>query len=142
MRRTREYSREWLDRIEQEHDNLRAGIDWFTATGETESGQRFVGALGNFWGTTGDMAEGWRRTQSALAADVRPTPARGRALVEAAGFALGRGDDAAVRKLAEEALALDQSLRDDSGVAASLFLLGHAAANEGEFEAAAKLAEQ
>jgi predicted ATPase/class 3 adenylate cyclase len=138
----REYSREWLDRIEQEHDNLRAGIDWFTATGETESGQRFVGALGNFWGIRGHMAEGWRRTQSALAADVRPTPARGRALVEAAGFALGRGDDAAVRKLAEEALALYQSLRDDWGVAASLFLLGHAAADEGEFEAAAKLAEQ
>ena len=138
----REYSREWLDRLEQEHDNLRAAIDWFTATGETESGQRLVGVLGAFWGIRGHMAEGWRRTQSALAADVRPTPARGRALVEAAGFALGRGDDSAVRKLAEEALALYQSLRDDWGVGASLFLLGHAAADEGEFEAAAKLAEQ
>jgi predicted ATPase len=138
----RQYSREWLDRLEQEHDNLRAAIDWFTATGETESGQRLVGALGEFWGIRGHMAEAWRRIQSALEADMRPTPARARALMEAAGTALGRGDDAAVRKLADEALVLHQSLRDDWGVAGSLFLLGHAAADEGEFETAAKLAEQ
>ena len=138
----REYSREWLDRLEQEHDNLRAAIEWFTASGKTESGQRLVGALSYFWGTRGHIAEGWRRLQSALAADVRPTPARARALVGAAGLALGRGDDAAVRELAEDALALHKSLRDAWGVANSLFVLGHVAANEGEFEAAEKLAEQ
>jgi predicted ATPase/class 3 adenylate cyclase len=138
----RAYSREWLDRLGHEHDNLRAAIDWFTATGETESCQRLVGALGNFWGIRGHMAEGSRRTRSVLAADVRPTLARGRALVEAAGFALGGGDDAAVRMYAEEAWELYQRLGDDWGAAASLFLLGHAAADEGEFEKAAKLAEQ
>jgi predicted ATPase/class 3 adenylate cyclase len=138
----RAYSRKWLDRLGQEHDNLRAAIDWFTATGETESCQRLVGALGNFWGIRGHMAEGSRRTQSALAADVRPTAARGRALVEAAGFALGRGDDAEVRMYAEQASELYQRLGDDWGAAASLFLLGHAAADEGKFEDAAKLAEQ
>jgi predicted ATPase/class 3 adenylate cyclase len=138
----RAYSREWLDRLGEEHDNLRAAIDWFTATGEAESCQRLVGALGNFWGIRGHLAEGSRRTQSALAADVRLTPARGRALVEAAGFALGRGEDAEVRMYAEEALELYQRLGDDWGAAASLFLLGHAAADEGKFEEAAKLAEQ
>jgi predicted ATPase/class 3 adenylate cyclase len=139
---TRQPSKEWLDRLEQEHDNLRAAIDWFMATGEAESAQRLVGALGEFWGIRGHMAEAWRRTQAALESDVRPTPARARALVEAAGFALGRGDDAAVRKLAEEALVLNRSLGNTWGVAASLFMLGHAAADEGEFEAAAELAEQ
>src|SRR4029450_10646882 len=90
----------------------------------------------------GHGAEGWRRTQSPIASDLRPTPARGRALVEAAGFALARGDDTTVRELAEEALALYQGLRDDWGVGASLFLIGHAAADEGKFEEAAELAEQ
>jgi tetratricopeptide (TPR) repeat protein len=138
----RQYSREWLDRLEQEHDNLRAAIDWFAATRQTESCQRLVGALGEFWGIRGHMAEAWRRTQTALEADVRPTPARARALMKGADTALGRGDDAAVRKLAQEALSLYQSLQDDWGVAGSLFLLGHAAADEGGFEEAAELAEQ
>src|SRR5262249_31956911 len=138
----RQYSREWLDRLEQEHDNLRAAIDWFAATGETESCQRLVGALGDFWGIRGHLAEAWRRMQSALEADERPTQARARALMEAAGTALGRGDDAAVRRLAEDALALYRSLEDDWGAAGSLFLLGHAAADEGEFEAASTLAER
>ena len=139
---TRAYSREWLDRLGHEHDNLRAAIDWFMGTGGAESGQRLVGALGAFWGIRGHGAEGRRRTQSALEADTRPTPARGRALVEAAGFALASGDDSDVRQLAGEALELYRDLKDDWGMGASLFLIAHAAADDGQFEEAAKLAEQ
>jgi predicted ATPase len=138
----RECSREWLDRLEAEHDNLRAAIEWFAAAGMTEPVQLVVGALSDFWGTRGHIAEGWRRLQSALAADERPTPARAKALGGAAGLALGRGDDAAVRELAGEALALHQSLGDTWGAADSLFLLGHAAADNEEFDAAQELAEE
>jgi predicted ATPase len=139
---TRELSRKWLDRLEQEHDNLRAAIEWFATAGRTEPCQRLVGVLDDFWGTRGHMAEGWRRLQSALAADLRPTAARGRALLGAAGLAIGRGDSAAARQLAEEALALHQGLRDTRGAAASLFVLGHVAAEGGDFQTAATLAEE
>jgi hypothetical protein len=47
---TRELSRKWLDRLEQEHDNLRAAIEWFTTAGRTEPCQRLVGVLDDFWG--------------------------------------------------------------------------------------------
>jgi hypothetical protein len=88
------------------------------------------------------MAEGWRRLQSALAADLRPTAARGRALLGAASLAIGRGDNAAARQLAEEALALHQGLGDTRGAAASLFALGHVAADGGDFQTASTLAEE
>ena len=139
---TRELSREWLDRLEQEHDNLRTAIEWFATAGRTEPCQRLVGVLDDFWGTRGHMAEGWRRLQSALAADLRPTAARGRALLGAASLAVGRGDNAAARQLAEEALALHQGLGDTRGAAASLFVLGHVAADGGDFQTAATLAEE
>ena len=139
---TRELSREWLDRLEQEHDNLRTAIEWFATAGRTEPCQRLVGVLDDFWGTRGHMAEGWRRLQSALAADLRPTAARGRALLGAASLAVGRGDNAAARQLAEEALALHQGLGDTRGAAASLFVLGHVAADGGDFQTAAALAEE
>jgi predicted ATPase len=138
----REMSREWLDRLEQEHDNLRTAIEWFATAGRTEACQRLVGVLDDFWGTRGHMAEGWRRLQSALAADLRPTAARGRALLGAASLAIGRGDNAAARQLAEEALALHQGLGDTRGAAASLFALGHVAADGGDFQTASTLAEE
>ena len=139
---TRELSREWLDRLEQEHDNLRTAIEWFATGGRTEPCQRLVGVLDDFWGTRGHMAEGWRRLQGALAADLRPTAARGRALLGAASLAVGRGDNAAARQLAEEALALHRGLGDTRGAAASLFVLGHVAADGGDFQTAATLAEE
>jgi predicted ATPase/class 3 adenylate cyclase len=138
----REVSREWLDRLEREHDNLRAAIEWFDSNGEAASEQRLAGALSEFWGTRGYVAEGWRRLQTALAADPHPTPARGSALLGAAGLAIGRGDNVAARELADEALGLHERIHDSRGTAEAVFVLGHIAADEGDFAAAKTLAEQ
>lgn len=41
---------QWLDRLEDEVDNLRVALAWHLETGETQQGQLMAGALYRFWG--------------------------------------------------------------------------------------------
>jgi tetratricopeptide (TPR) repeat protein len=136
-----EYSDEWLDRLEREHDNLRAALDHLTATGEGELVQRLTGALARFWDERAHLAEGRRRLEAALGLDHRPTLTRGKALNGAADMAVSMGDAAAARAWAEEALALHRDLGDTRRIAVSEFLLGLALADEDELSEAQKLFE-
>ena len=127
---------EWLERLEREHDNLRAGLDRLEASGETESVLQMAGALAEFWGAKGHLGEGRRRLESALLADERLTAARGKALNGAADLATATGDGTTARLRAEEALALHRELGNAWGAAASLCLMGIAANNREDFAAA------
>jgi predicted ATPase/class 3 adenylate cyclase len=132
----------WLDRLEREHDNLRAALAWFESTEDTQSVLALAGALAEFWGVKGHLAEGRRRLEAALRADDRPTPARAKSLNGASDLALGTGDVAASRRRAEEGLALNRTLGRTWGTADSLLLLGGALANEGDFAGARQHLEE
>jgi predicted ATPase/class 3 adenylate cyclase len=138
----REVDAAWLDRLDREADNLRAALDWFESSGETQVVLRLAGALSDFWGTKGYLAEGRRRLENALRADENPTAPRAKALNGAADIAIGYGDAAAARLRAGEALALHRRLGDDWGAAVSLLILAHAAADEQDFETARRLWEE
>jgi predicted ATPase/class 3 adenylate cyclase len=131
-----------LDRLEQEADNLRAALDWFETSGETQLVMQLAAALDDFWGAKGYLAEGRRRLELALAADQTPTEVRAKALNAAADMAIGHGDSAAARLRAGEALALNRQFGNTWGVAASLFMLGHAAADDEDYETAKQLWEE
>jgi predicted ATPase len=135
----REESREWLDRLGREHDNLRAAIDHLQAFGETELALRLVGAVWPFWRGRAHFAEGRRRLESALRADERPTAARAKALNGAASMAALGGDAATGRLRAEEALALHRTLGNERGTAESELWLGWAVANQGDWAKAQPL---
>jgi predicted ATPase len=136
------FSAEWVDRLGREHDNLRAALDHFTVTGQTELLLQLAGALADFWDSGGHVAEGNRRLDDALRAQERPTPARARALVGAANLANSRGDVAATKSLAEEALVLHRHLGDRWGAACALNLLGVVFIENADFEAAREAVEE
>src|SRR6266540_803986 len=138
----RGYSREWLDRLEREHDNLRAALDRFGASGESELAGRVAGAVSRFWNEQGDLTEGRRRLESAMRADQRSTLARAKALNGAADMAVSLGDVTTARLRAEEGLSLHRTLGDAWGIAVSGFLLGLAAADEDDFVRAEQLFDE
>ena len=134
--------REWLDRLEREHDNLRGALDHLEAIGESQSVLRLAGALSEFWDVRVHTAEGRNRLEGALAADERPTTARAKALNGASLMAGKSGDVAATRARAEEGLALHRALGDTWGTAHSLWALGYAHVEEGDPAGAQQLLEE
>jgi predicted ATPase/class 3 adenylate cyclase len=138
----RHWSRQWLDRLELEHDSLRAALDQLEASGQSELALRMAGAIWWFWDGRGHLAEGRRRLESALQADERPTAARARALNGAAALAVDGGDPSAARLRAEEGLALQRALGDNWGAAYSVYLLAHAALSEADWPRAQRLFEE
>jgi predicted ATPase len=133
---------DWLDRLEREHNNLRAALDWLQQAGETQLSLRLAGALQRFWFQKGHLAEGLRRLETALAADESPTAARATALDGAAMLAVYEVDAVKGASRAEEALALHEALGDEWGSAVALQLLGQARAEQREFGRARAIFEE
>jgi predicted ATPase len=129
---------QWLERLEQEHDNLRMGLEWSLA--EEEGGElalRLVGALFRFWGVRGYLSEGSRWLDAALAKGARATPrSRARALRGAGLLARQQAELERARTLFDQALALYRELDDKRGLALTLLGRGRVAFAQGEYERA------
>lgn len=117
-------SREWLNRLESEHDNLRAALDWLDWAEETQQVLRLAGALVEFWFENEHWAELRTRLPAALSSDERATAARAKALIGAADTLRINGDPAGARQHADEALDLYRMLGDRSGTADALWRIG------------------
>jgi len=114
-------SQEWLDRLETEHDNLRAALSRLAAEGETQLALRLAGALAEFWFAHNHYVDLRTRLPAVLALDERPTAARAKALVGATGALFYSDDVAGARRCAEEALELYRALGDQSGTADAIW---------------------
>lgn len=135
-------SRPWFDRLEQEHDNLRAALDTLEDEGDTQQVLLLAGALWHFWHYRGHLAEGGNRLERALAADERPTSARARALVGIAAIEALRGNSSKARAQAEAALTVSRGLGDVWGVTMAQSYIAAAAAADGDWETARRLSEE
>jgi tetratricopeptide (TPR) repeat protein len=126
----------WLERLETEHDNLRAALGWSGSDGESpEIGLRLAGALLWFWYTRGHFAEGRRWLMQLLAAGAdAPAPARAKALNAAGNLAREQGEYREAAALHEEALAAFRALDDTDSVAWTLGFLGLVSQYRGEYE--------
>jgi non-specific serine/threonine protein kinase len=127
---------EWLERLEAEHDNLRAALSHSTPdTPHSALGLRLAAALGHFWRARGYLTEGREWLAQALAGAAGATAPRARALTESGTLALRQGDYDAARASYEESLAIGRALGARSGIASSLNNLGMVAYAQEDYEA-------
>jgi predicted ATPase len=90
----------WLQRLEDEHDNLRTSLDWFFDHGDVDGAVRLAGPLWLFWWMHGHVTEARGWLQRALdAAPDEPSEARAKVLYGAGYLAYEQNET-------EEALAL------------------------------------
>jgi tetratricopeptide (TPR) repeat protein len=133
----------WLDRLERDHDNIRAALDRFESAGQGEPALLLAGAVWEFWCLRGHVAEGWRRLEELLRADEHPTIGRAKGLTGAAHLAPETPAGAAsFRPRAEQALALHRELGDPWGIAYAEYQYALVFAVEGDFAAALPLVEK
>ena len=134
----------WLERLEAEHDNLRAALSR-SLEGEDleELGLRLANALSYFWFVRGYWSEGRGWLEEALAGNTGDqAEARAKALRVLASLAVEQGDYGRAETSAEEALALYRGLGDEKGVSDSLGELGWVSLLRGDYERAEALLER
>jgi predicted ATPase len=140
--RTR-HGREWLDRLEAEHANLRAAVEHLVNSGDYNTALRLVGPLWHYWAIRGYWTEGRRLVASVLAISDDGNPEY---LIEAmwgAGIlASWQGELDECEQWARRMLDLAQRVGSKRGKAIGLQLLGAAAGGRNDFRAARPLQEE
>ena len=135
---------QWLRRLEQEHDNLRAALEWSLARAPAQEGLRLCGSLQRLWLVHGHVSEGraWCTRVLGTAAASERTLERAKALSAAGVLAYHQGDLAAARACHDESLAIRRLWGDRRGVAISLNNLGMVALDQGDRAAARAMHEE
>jgi predicted ATPase/DNA-binding CsgD family transcriptional regulator len=134
----------WLERLEEDHDNFRAALDWTRSHGGADAaGLRLATALYEFWEIRGHFIEARTWLDEMLRLDQNASPTlRVRALNLAGHLAYTQGDPHRVSALCEEARALAKAAGYDSGYARAVHYLGHAAEGTGDHRRGAELLRQ
>ncbi|MCW3053438.1 MAG: transcriptional regulator, LuxR family, partial [Chthonomonadales bacterium] len=129
---------EWLERLEAEHDNLRAALEWTLIEADTGEGLRLCGALSRFWMRHAHYAEGreWCARVLARGAAQERTEALARTLNCAGGLAYIQTDYASARAHWAETLSIQRKTEDRKGLGVSLNNLGLVANAQGDLAAA------
>lgn len=115
----------WCARLESEHDNLRAALEFSKGQGDGDALLRLAGALVFFWGMRGHFREARDWLAEALSRGGSAAPGtRVKALWGQGYIGLVVSDMVTVKPYAEESLAIYKELGDKRGIARSLCLLG------------------
>ena len=135
---------EWFDRLEADHDNLRAALEWAAAERDRRhEALELATLLWWFWTKRAHFREGRQRLEAALnAADDAEERLQAHALVGLMHLAAFQGDLDATRRLIDRGLT---TARRGGSLWAESFSLGWAsilASEGGEFERSRALAEE
>jgi tetratricopeptide (TPR) repeat protein len=133
---------EWLDRLEQENDNLRAALRW-ALTYDVETAARLGAAIRYFWNFQGYLTEGLRWSESILKLGDRiPTTARWKILSMAGNMARFQGDYEVARMMYQQGLSEGRAADDLPQISLSCRGLGGLALEQGDYTAARGFIEE
>jgi predicted ATPase len=133
----------WLDRLEAEHDNVRAALEWMYEQGDAEATLRFCAALVDLWRVRGHLSEAHAWLQRALsAADDVPPTLRARALNNLGNVATDEADHRLAETCYMEAEAIWRELGDQLGMADVLNNLGLLASDRHDYVRARLLLQE
>jgi predicted ATPase/DNA-binding CsgD family transcriptional regulator/transcriptional regulator with XRE-family HTH domain len=149
---------EWLQRLETDHNNLRASLSWALEEHDADTALRLSSAVWHFWYARGYLTEGARWLEAALRmADAvsseqpqargvpdapRHVTARARALTGAGVLAHYQGHYARAATLCGRSLALCRKAGDQPGIASALRGLALVARSGGDFATARTMYEE
>ena len=132
----------WLDRLETEHENFRAALQFARELDDRRLELRLAAAIAEFWEFR-HMREGLERIREALDRDSgAPLEIRARALHRGAFMAVKLGDLETASLMAESERQLHASAGEERGVGEAIHVLGTIASTEGRFGEAGELLEQ
>jgi predicted ATPase len=126
----------WICQLEQEHDNFRTVLGSLLAQGEAETAFQLCATLELFWYWCGYQREGRMWLERVLTQETLSESARAKALDAAGGLAWALGEYAQARALAEQSLALWQTLDNTEGIVEALNTLGLVAESLGDLDQA------
>ncbi|MGB3634473.1 MAG: BTAD domain-containing putative transcriptional regulator, partial [Rubrobacteraceae bacterium] len=107
----------WMDRLETEHDNLRAALGWALEGGDPKLGLHLAGSLWFFWYTRGHTGEGRRWLDLGISqASDETVQLKARALTGAGWIAVFQRDYETAERLLQEGAALYRVTGDSEGV--------------------------
>jgi predicted ATPase/DNA-binding SARP family transcriptional activator len=137
----------WLERLEREHDNLRAALQWVLEQSDAEAALRLANALWNFWHLHAHLSEGRQWLEAVLAQSDKESPLqRAKALDGLGLLASLQGEYERARRLHEESLALhrevEQGKQNGKLSMYPLYFLGRVLSKQGNYERSIPLLEE
>jgi predicted ATPase/DNA-binding winged helix-turn-helix (wHTH) protein len=135
-------SAEWLNRLEEDHDNLRSALYW-AYRNAPNLGQQLAGSIWRFWWLHGHIREGCEQLEAFLSLpETTDKTARTKMLLGAASLnRLSRNFERS-RSYADEGLALAQETGDKKSGALSRYQLGFIALDDEDFIEAGRLFDE
>lgn len=133
---------EWIDRLEDEHGNFRAALQW-SLDRNAAIAARLAAAIWRLWTYHSDLTEGRGWLEAALGrSDNAAADVRFKLLVGLGVTARYQGDYETARKVFEEALGVGRAANDLEQIALSNRGLGTVAYQQNDFRAAQKFIEE
>ncbi|GHO46612.1 tetratricopeptide repeat protein [Ktedonospora formicarum] len=129
---------QWLERLEQEHDNLRAALKGLLERQHAEKALRLASSLWNFWLIRAHQSEGYQWLEDALNLAISnevPPPVIARSYYATGILAESQGLYQRSTECWERALEQYRAVQDQHGIAATLNKLGGAYARTTPTEA-------
>jgi predicted ATPase/class 3 adenylate cyclase len=115
--------KEWLDRLEEDHDNFRAALEWAIANGNAQEAMSLSGLFWRFWQMRGHIYEGRRRMKAVFAMPDSRQFAEERlmALEAAGGLAYWQADMTVAQGFYDECLELTRRVGDARAIANAIY---------------------